>query len=916
MSYTEAELTARYRALGSGWHAAVLAELEEIVAHADAGGHHRLAFRARRDLANRHCVSGQWDRGFPLFARCLSDYDRRPDDYGPQEEWSLRSWYVRTVRTMIGFPEVELSRITALLADIRRRFAAGGHGLAGVHEIERLLALQRGDWDAEEQAHRQWVLAGGPTPHDPWDLENEIERHLHRGDPASIAHALRLAQPLRDGEISPESAPYIAVTMLPFWAEHADDERLAALYERMADGFAQVSVYPYEYSGMAIEFLARTGNEENGLTRFRRLMCHFTTLDRPHGRLEFATSCTVLLARLVALGRGPERMPCHGCERGHPETTIAELHTRMRTEARTLAARFDARNGTAWQTTRVERRLAAAPLREFLPLFPGARPTLHAVQPIDAPAEVAVHCARWYFDRGLWSDAKRYLDLIQEPAPPAVAAAVLELRARYDEDASTVPRLREAVAAYAAAGEYQRHDLCLVAVADRLKDEKRYPEAYAEITAPMERLRAHADPDAVVWAETVLADILFLLDRDDEARDIAERALTLAATVPDPMARARAGYQLGRMRVWWKESPATVAADLVPALTACIEAGAEFLARRCLERLVERYTAVEDQAGLAALLARCLRETPPTTGRMVIAELRYRYGWALHLLGRDAEAVDELSFAAYEYDALDLWNVSRRLHWIRLAEVCAALGRWERAHRHAQHVCTWAENARANGTVLTDAADVVTARYVLADALRELDRPDATLTAYRTLAEDALAADKRDFARYAHLQAAELLLRADRPGPAAQDYRRAADLATELDKSPRQQRDYRVREVIAHVRAGDLAAAESALEQARAVPARDTDDHARLDLATAHTLFAQGRGPEAHAHAVRAVDALHATGYHGEAATAALFCARIPLADQRPDLAAAVLRSSLARCPGDLPQARELSAMLASVGSG
>src|SRR5690606_21752718 len=92
MSYTETELTARYRAVGSGWHAAVRAELEEIVAHADAGGHHRLAFRARRDLANRHCVSGQWDRGFPLFARCLSDYDSRPDDYGPQEEWSLRSW--------------------------------------------------------------------------------------------------------------------------------------------------------------------------------------------------------------------------------------------------------------------------------------------------------------------------------------------------------------------------------------------------------------------------------------------------------------------------------------------------------------------------------------------------------------------------------------------------------------------------------------------------------------------------------------------------------------------------------------------------------------------------------------------------------------------------------------------------------
>jgi hypothetical protein len=52
--------------------------MEDVVRHADAAGFHRLAFAARRALASAYSVDRQWHKAFPLFARCLSDYDARP----------------------------------------------------------------------------------------------------------------------------------------------------------------------------------------------------------------------------------------------------------------------------------------------------------------------------------------------------------------------------------------------------------------------------------------------------------------------------------------------------------------------------------------------------------------------------------------------------------------------------------------------------------------------------------------------------------------------------------------------------------------------------------------------------------------------------------------------------------------------
>ncbi|MEV0686100.1 hypothetical protein AB0I35_19765 [Nocardia sp. NPDC050378] len=914
MSYSEAELQTRYRALDSGWHQAALDELTEIIAHAEAGGYHRLAFRARRDLADRHCVSGQWEKGFPLFARCLADFDSRPADFGPHEEYSLRSWYVRTVTTMAEYPEISVEQVTGLHADMRRRFAAHGHSLAGLHTAERWLAFVRGDWVAEENAYRQWHLAGGPRPNDMWDFENEIERLVHRGDPASIERALALAEPVLDGRLTfaVTSAP-IEAHMLPFWATRLPPERVAEIFQRMDRGFDDGGPWRYEYPSKIIEFLALTGNEEEAFDRYQRRMCHFTTLSRPYGRMEFATSSAVALGRLVSLGRGPEAVPCRGCAgKKHPTKTLSERYFELRTEALALAAKFDARNGTRWQTEQVTRRLSAAPILEFLPLRPGARPVLHRVSPIGCPPDVAVHAARWLFERGFVHEADEYVELVGESTDAAVAAGILELKARRAGDATTLPRLREAAAAFTAAGELLRGDLCLVVAANRLRVEKRWAEALEELSAPLERLRDRADPVSIGHAEVIMAALQFQLERDGSGYPLLEDVVRRAEVIGDPRLLGEARYQLAGMRKWRDDGAQSVAAEYIAAVCALAAGGADFRAREVLNKLGDFFGRTKDWPALLESLDRCEAALPPHAGRLVIAGLRRLRGETLHSAGRDKEALVELSFAAYEHDALDIHGMSKRADWVKLAEVCAAMGDWEQANRHSEYVCAWADRARRNGP-LHDAATMVTGRSVLADSLRELGRLDGAVSEYHTLVDEALAADRRPSALYAHSQAGELLLRLGRPGAAATDFRAAAELSAEVPQTPRVLRTLRMKEVIAHVRAGAVDAAEVALERARAVEATDPDHAARLDLAAAHVLFARGHTAAALEQTVRAQETLHSAGYHAVAGMASLFLAQQHLAAARADLAATVLRSSIARLSRHEPVVTELSALLTSI---
>ena len=157
MSRGEAELRAMLGEAAQMHHGeAQTALMADVVRHADAGGFHRLAFTARRELASAYSVDRQWDKAFPLFSRCLSEYDARPGEFGPEEDYTLRRWYASIAQSMAEFPEISLAQIYGAFEDMERRFRAGGHGLRQVHAARRWVAQVARDWPEEERCYQQW----------------------------------------------------------------------------------------------------------------------------------------------------------------------------------------------------------------------------------------------------------------------------------------------------------------------------------------------------------------------------------------------------------------------------------------------------------------------------------------------------------------------------------------------------------------------------------------------------------------------------------------------------------------------------------------------------------------------------------------------------------------------------------------
>jgi hypothetical protein len=373
MSRTEAELRARLeQASQTHFGEAQTSAMEDVVRHADAGGFHRLAFDARRRLAGAYQVDRQWDKAFPLFYRCLNDHDRRPGDFTPEEELGLREWYAFMVTTMAEFPEVTLDQIRSALDDVERRFRVGGHSLREVCSTRRWVAQVTGDWDEEERCYQLWHAAGGPRPGSVWDFEAEIERLVLRGDQASLARAHQLAAPVLVGQMSfSEPAVPIQCLMLMPLARAGELELAAVTYRRARRELCESErVYRYDYSAMLHEFCALTGNPYQGLQDMKPRVRGFYTLNRPHGKMEYAASLAVLCRYLTAVGAGGRTVP--GTGPGH-EVVIGVLAGEAWHIATDLAARFDQRNQNSWQGNMIRARLAGTPVVNWLPLAPTAQ---------------------------------------------------------------------------------------------------------------------------------------------------------------------------------------------------------------------------------------------------------------------------------------------------------------------------------------------------------------------------------------------------------------------------------------------------------------------------------------------------------------------------------------------------------------
>jgi hypothetical protein len=168
------------------------------------------------------------------------------------------------------------------------------------------------------------------------------------------------------GELTCQEEPHVtlATALLPLLRLGEDDQARSSHLRGYNLARGNLNITPA--IGMHAEFCALTGNEGRGLEIVAENWPMISAVPDPLARLHALTGVAVLLRRLSEAGHGgvPVR-----------SQTADALLAEITPEITSLAARFDARNGSTWLGGIVTGRLEHAPVRgEPLSLAPSAAP--------------------------------------------------------------------------------------------------------------------------------------------------------------------------------------------------------------------------------------------------------------------------------------------------------------------------------------------------------------------------------------------------------------------------------------------------------------------------------------------------------------------------------------------------------------
>jgi len=350
-----------------------LAEIEAVVAAADRAGDVRLGFEARLDLIDACLESAESARVLGLFAWCRAAADREPMLLRDAEHAMLRFYHLWAVGTFTASPAVSRAETDALLDDLERRWREDNRPLFAVHRLRAEIADHVGDLAAA----REWLarcdaaLPGSDEPE--WYDDGDpagfcpacypADRAFLRAGWGEWQAAVDAAAPVLRGEAGcpeqPERA--LAATMIPLLHLGRADEAGAAHLRAYRRHRLERAAFPLLADHL--RFCALAGLAGRGV---ELLETHLGDLDEPpdeRSAMRFAAAGTLVCRRATAEGLGDRRVhrPPFG-DRPAEELTVRELGTVLASVAATLAARFDARNGTDHQSRVVGDWLAELPV--------------------------------------------------------------------------------------------------------------------------------------------------------------------------------------------------------------------------------------------------------------------------------------------------------------------------------------------------------------------------------------------------------------------------------------------------------------------------------------------------------------------------------------------------------------------------
>ncbi|MFJ2827147.1 tetratricopeptide repeat protein [Streptomyces sp. NPDC087263] len=774
------------------------ARAELLLAEAEKLGIPLAVIEALAHQLKVYNYSSEKDKMFVPFARLLRMWDESPEDFDEYEVHSLHWVFKWLSAGMLDQPHIPLASIEKWLGEMEYRYRLAGHSERAVRSAEFSVSAHLGDLERAERAYAAWLAADRDTMADchACELHGQGWWQALRG---SDAEAVELWGPVLEGEYSCAHEPHtvLASSLVPLLrlgrldearAHHLRGFRLVRAMESMRGAYAD-----------HVEFCALSGNEARALELLAERPAYFTDSGDPRSKLNFMAVVALLMDRLTSLGFGDRTVPGPVGR----AWTASDLAAHARGQALSLAARFDARNGTSYVSTRARARMNQPTLVDRLPL--GVRstrpaPTVHAPRP-HAGTEPAA-----------------------EPGLPALLAEARRLSDSRNPDAV------EAWAAVSRAAEGHELDVRDRAeIADHAAME-RGPEGIELFHRAAELYAEADDPGEALAARARAAYVLALTGGTEEAlavvSELYDGVLALFAEGGTGASQA-ASVLVGRARILMHrlDSDAGVALRPEAAETAARELLA--LAEPHVEdaRLASR--AAEAQAMLGELAARAedTEKAAELLGRAVETYVSAGLPWfavehearlagiALHR--GDIEAAERAARAALEHGGPHLEAPGHAQLHLQLAEILGGTGQFGPAADHALEAAHWADEAGQSATLgawarhqlggflvrqgrWAEAAEIlesalpdlttdmhgdgaiVQTQWWLGDCLTELG--DHREAADRWLQAADIARhwpEQRDHAMLAHL-AAEALGNAGLPAQADQAYARAGELWRDL----------------------------------------------------------------------------------------------------------------------------------------
>lgn len=900
---------------------AQIALVEQVVQHAAAGRLPDLAFAARMLATRAYLYGGEPAKSFVSFSWCLAEYDRDPGRRRRGDHLQLLWDFKNVIGTLTKFPEIPLDRIHAVLDDMERRYRAGGHSMHAVYAHRHYVASQLGDTAAADEWYARWCAAPRDELSDcaGCDPTSKVEYLAGRG---RDGEAVAVAEPVLSGQLHCVQQPHGILTALlvPYLRTGRLTE--AAQAHRRAYRLLRPHVRNLEWIGEHVLFCALTGNEARGLEIVQRHLDWLARPVSPYAAMQFASAAALVLRRLTRIGHGELAVPREG-----GETTVRQLAEELADSATALAARFDERNGTKFQSGRIAARLAAEPLVEHLPLSAAAtRPALTPRRgEITVPhlppgelldlAERLARTDRLAEARAVWRALDERFDAAE--LSPREAARRAEGRgqdlAERRDLAGAEAAWRRAVELYREAGDEVGAQAAAGRIGLLLCLSGRAGDGLPQVEQTTAYLMAHGGAERRASAQSRLGTALLAAGRPAEALAAMDRAAAEAAESGDAylvadLALRRAHCLSTLHRLVEQREAAAEARELFRGLSAegyaeaCLLYGDSFRGPDAAEAALAAY----DEAIRAATA-----DGAGGTGR-VLVEARLARARTLSGLGRAAEAVEDFVEVVAGYTELD-------------APDGATFARYELAcaYRQAGRLVEAAEAAEEAVAGLDRMGEVQAAdrcRYLLAGVYRDLGEDEPALALLDQLVANLDGFDNLPARARMYEEAGEIHYRADRDLTAAGRFAAAATAYAQCGAVLDELRARRRAALALHF-AGERDAALAAVAEVDALVAglppavagqpAATWEKAMAGYETTKILIGADRLDEALSRIQAAPVAFRSVEAFGEALLAELLLGELLLRMGRPEAAEPVLRAVLAGLPRDaepVPQAAWLLA--------